>query len=561
MMTIDAASSPAIATGDQTEERPEGARRTRAALWLTAAAVISLLLPIYRVSRLALGEAARLEGQAARLAATVTAKANDPAIAALQQELSAARTISESLQGVRQAVAVRYVDWAAVLGAVGQYDPAHLALTSLAQEGTRLKVQGTASDDTAVVAYVDRLEASGLFIRVSVESIESVGGTPLPAVALRTPSPAPAATSTPQPSARPTSPALLGDAYEPTDDVGSLMVPGATQVRTFHVPGDVDRARLVAKAGRTYRAYTDALQVGVDTTVTVHVGWMVLTNDDQRAGVLASEVIFTTPAGPDVEAIIEVTNRGVAGDQQHYSLVLAEIVPTPTPTGVPPTAAPPQATPASTATLVPTVAATPTFDLRDPFEPDDDPQVFIAVGEVQMRSFHPVDDVDRVLLAAQPGHVYRVTTFGLAPDVDTFLAVRANGTVYVNDDKTPGEAASEVSFEVLPGNVDPAIIEVTNRGRYGPAQWYRLALEELTPTVTPTPTEMPTSTPTPSPTLSAALSGPSNGQGYGRWFAVQPLARALHAARVQPAAIAYPEALALAEPRVRFVLILEIGAR
>ncbi len=548
MTTIRATRPPSLSSSEAAGTPDEGARHPRLALWLAAAAIFTLLLPIGRAARVARNEAARREAQAAGLAATVTAVAAAGADAAVQAPLAAARATGEAFAGVRQAMATRYVDWAAVLGAVGQYDPEHLALMSLAQEGMLLKVQGLADSDAAVVAYVDRVEASGLFRRVSLESIENTAGTPLPGLAATaSPSATPGPTATPPPSASPTPAAPAGDAYEATDGLGMLMVPGTSQARTFHAAGDVDRARFVAKSGRTYRVSTEGLQGGVDTVLTVRAGWMVLTNDDQHPGTLASEVILTVPAGADLDATIEVTNRGVAGDEQAYKLVLAEVTATPAPTGAPATALPPTATamPAES----PTPAATPTFDLRDAFEPDDAPQDHLSLGSAQMRSFYPAGDVDRALLAAEAGRTYRVFTHGLAPDVDTFLAVRANGTVYVNDNRAPGEVASEVTFEALPGYSDPVVIEVTNRGRFGPAQWYRLEVEEVTSaTLTP-----------PQNGASSAVGAPRAAWQRGRWFAVEPPARAWPAARQSGAGLAAVPAPGLTAPRVRFVLILEVA--
>jgi Tfp pilus assembly protein PilN len=520
-------------------ERPRGAAlgagRRVAAVWLVAAAIAALVLPITRASSLLSREAARSAGLADSLAATTTALADPSAeLSGLQEELAVARATASVLDGIGDAVASRHVDWPAVLLSVGAHDPERLAVTSLTQEGRLLKVQGEAVEDAAVVEYVDRLEASGLFARVSVQSIESFAGTPV-ATAQAT---ATSGATTPQAGAVPTVTAPPGDAFEAEDGVGSLIVPGAPQARTFHAAGDVDRARFTAKSGRTYRVRTEDLAASVDTALTVRLGWLVAANDDVAPGVLASEVVVSAPPGADQEAHVELTNRGVSGPGQSYRLVVEEVLASPTAT--PSVLAP-------TATDAPTPQPTPTFDLRDSLEPDDPPPP-IAVGASQLRSFYPDGDMDRALLAGQPGRTYRVYTHGLAPDVNTFLAVRVDGAVHLNDDARPGDLSSEVLVSVGEGGLGQVLIEVTNRGRSGPAQWYRLAVEDVTAQL------QPFSTPdgvAPKPTVAfpgARSMGPWDGQPTGRQWAARQAS--VERSGETPAL--------LLGSRVRFVLLLEL---
>ncbi len=140
----------------------------------------------------------------------------------------------------------------------------------------------------------------------------------------------------------------------------------------------------------------------------------------------------------------------------------------------------------------PTPIPTPTPDLRDAYEPDDNPKP-IAVGETQTHNFYPDSDedkVDKVEFLAKAGRSYRVFTSGLALGVDTSLKVSVGGATYTNDDRQPGDLSSEVVFQAG-GDVWP-LVEVTNRGQYGPDKWYQITVEEIVPTPTPTPTSTPT---------------------------------------------------------------------
>lgn len=531
------------AAGPQTRAGWAGARRRRAALWLATAAIAVLAVPLCRAAHVAREEAARVALVADGVAATITALAGGgQALASAQQELVAARATADALQPVGAAVSARQVDWPAVLAAIGGYPPESLAVTSLTQEARLLKLQGLATDDAAVVAYVHALERSGLFRRVSVQSIESVAATPAPtgSSAGRTP-----AARTPQA----TPPAAAGDTFEGEDAVGSLLVPGAPQARTFHADTDVDRARFVAKAGRTYRVYTADLAPGVDTVLAVRTGSLVQTSDDERPGILSSAVVVVVPGGADLEALVEVANRGISGPQQSYTLNLEEVTPTPTPTatGLPTATATPTATQTSTATASPTPTVTPTPCERDAYEPDEHAPAPITVGEVQPHTFNPAGDVDRLVFLGRPGRSYRVFTFGLAPEVVTYLRVRCGEALYYDGDRGLGER-SEVTFQLPAGGGGLAEIEVSNLGRYGPDKSYFIGLEEVGPQETPV----------------ASLDAPGGpaalASARGAGWALPPAdaARQVPLARVVARADPLPEAPTLEGARVRFALLLEL---
>ncbi len=226
-------------------------------------------------------------------------------------------------------------------------------------------------------------------------------------------------------------------------------------------------------------------------------GWA-YANDDEQPGMLTSSVLIHAPADRDAEALLEISNRGVYGPAQTYTVNVEEVLTTPTPSPAP--------------TLSPTPQPTPTFDLRDGHEPDDQSPTIIEPGESQTHSFYPDGDVDRLSFLAQGHKAYRVYTEGLAPDVDTFLYVRVGADSYVHDNVGENDPRSEVCIEIGDTENVTVIIEVSNRGRYGPAQWYRIAVEEIDPVPTCTPT--PTMTPVPgdavasSPTLTMPTGTP-----------------------------------------------------
>ena len=167
-----------------------------------------------------------------------------------------------------------------------------------------------------------------------------------------------------------------------------------------------------------------------------------------------------------------------------------------------PTRGTPQATSTPTATVKPTATVTVTPVFEDEYEVDDFRPVPITLGVPQERSFDPLYDVDRVKFLVKAGRYYRIATSDLSPGVDTYVSLDLGGTQYANDDKRPGQYASELVIRGRDEDLE-AFVRVSNRGQHGPNMRYELLVEEIVPTPTPTPSITPTPTPTevpPTPT-------------------------------------------------------------
>ena len=147
------------------------------------------------------------------------------------------------------------------------------------------------------------------------------------------------------------------------------------------------------------------------------------------------------------------------------------------------TIAPASVIPTNTPSLTPTPTTTPS--LRDIFEPDEVVEQNYYLGQFQVHTFYPENDVDRVFFLAKAGRYYRIATQALGPGVDTVLTVNAGGMVLTNDDAKPGSLYSEIILPALPVDTT-ATVTIANRGMYGIAQVYTLIIEEILPTITPT---------------------------------------------------------------------------
>ena len=498
------------------EAQPRKSPRGTIILWLVAASWIILLIPLYLFSTTVRGEVVRQEANLQAVSESLaTVNAPAPELQELTDELARVQGAASDIEAAYSILAASHTNWPAVMAAIGSYNPSQLALTSIAQSGNRITLNGRAIDDTAVIAYSQALEQSGLFSRVIVQSVMLIA-TPFASPTSATVAPSgtpltPTATVTPTATLTPTPNPV--DAYEVDDFTPKPIFLGQAQSHNFYPVYDVDRVKFLAKARRYYRVSTADLAPGVDTFLTVIVGSNTYINDDREPGALSSEVTFLV-GGSDVETIVKVTNRGEYGPDSYYQITVEEIVPTPTPTpSVTPT---PSATPTPTPTGIPTPSATPTNtptptpDLRDEYEPDDTTPKPIALDVTQKHNFFPDNDVDKVEFLAKVGRYYRVFTSGLEPGVDTVLTVVVGGNTYINDDREngpPGDLSSEIVFQAGTTDVN-ALVSVTNRRQYGPDQWYQVTVEEITPPPTLTPTSTPTPTPTETPTPASSSSRP-----------------------------------------------------
>ncbi len=470
--------------------RRRGVSRTTIALWVVVVGLAAFFVPLNMIASGVRNDAVRINGDIQLIQKSLTAVPTPaPEVQKLMTAVAQVEGPAKEVKDAQATITAGRTDWRSVMSAIGNYDSNQLTLTALNQNGNQIILNGRAASDSAVTTYVRALESSSLFSRVVVQSIKVIGtptttitGTVLPPLVATLTSTA-AITTTVFPA--------TGDVYEIDDFSPKDIILNQPQRHSFFPVYDVDKVKFLAKAGRSYRIRTFDLTPGVDTFLSVNVGGVVYSNDDDQPGDLASEVDFQAASGSDVQAIATVTNRGQYGPDKGYSIVVEETIPTATPTPGP------TATP--TNTPAPPNTFTPTPDLRDKYEPDDTNPQPIAIGETQGHSFYPNGDVDKVKFLAKAGRFYQVSTSDLALGVDTVLDVNVGGTVYTSDDRQPGDLSSEVKFQVPPGSDLQVIVTVTNKGQYGPDKTYNLTAKEIVPTsVPPTP---PTATPTATPNL------------------------------------------------------------
>jgi Tfp pilus assembly protein PilN len=159
---------------DPSLEQLRRLRRT-VILQIAALGLAALALPLYLVFTQLRDEAAQAATELASVQARMEAlNAPSPEVEALTAKVTEIDALTAALEAARPPAGV---PWPAVIAAINAYDRSQIELTSLTQTDNRLVLEGRATDNPAVMAYVQQLAASPLFVSVEVQSIKMAART------------------------------------------------------------------------------------------------------------------------------------------------------------------------------------------------------------------------------------------------------------------------------------------------------------------------------------------------------------------------------------------------
>ena len=303
------------------------------------------------------------------------------------------------------------------------------------------------------------------------------------------------------------------DAYEPNNSFAeaySVGVGASACNATFWPAGDVDYFSFFAKGGDTYRVFTDDLDPGIDTVLTLYntAGEEIARNDDVgEIGTVRSLLQFTAPTTGIYYAYITNKDPSDPTGKTYCFKTMQVSPPTPTPSQTP-------------------MPGADDCEYNSTLET----ACIIAKDIVYSLNFIPVygslQDTDYFWLWMKPGLYYTCETLNLSPYADTNMIFKdQNGNDFVpqlgNDDKEEGDYGSKLSIlapytgylSIVVGPVNPPPYEESDLHTYE-----LLCIEEaMTPTPTPTATTLyipptagggtgggtvPTATPTATPSES-----------------------------------------------------------
>ena len=479
--------SPDVVDLNNLPEQPRSRKPSQRTiiLGLVVISFAAFFIPLYFVSVSIRSENTRLESDLQFIqGALAEGYTPAPDIQDLTDALAQIQGAASEIEGARNAIEADHTNWAAVMAAIGNYNPSQLTLTSLSQADSRIILNGRALDDSVVVAYAQDLEESGLFSRVVVQSLKTIAtpfATPTSVDVEATGVPlTPTATITPTVTPTPTPKA--SDEYEVDDFEPKIIFLGHSQSHNFYPVYDVDKVEFLAKAGRYYRVFTSDLAPGVDTFLSISVGGTTYTNDDREPGDLNSEVVFQVGAGHDADVIVKITNRGQYAPDKWYQIAVEETIPTPTP--VPTDTPVPTPTPIPTSTAIPADTPIPT-PCTDEFEVDDtwrQAKLITVTEGRQTRNFHTPGDEDYVKFVGEQTYTYTIKTLNVNTYNDTTLTLYdTNGTSqldYNDDDLVDPNNAPFSRIDWYCATAGTYYIRVAHHALYGGCgEEYRYELE------------------------------------------------------------------------------------
>jgi len=172
---------------------PRRSRVGRLILWLIVLSLGVLFVPLYllatAIDETNAGLQHDISTQQAWLDAGPPASLNEQT---LQATLSAALAQLSALEPVRARLESSRIDWPEVAASLSNYHDDYMIVLGLTQADRLLTLRGRAWNEQTVLDYARRLEESGYFAMVTVQSL-AANVVPTAAPARGTPTPAPAA--------------------------------------------------------------------------------------------------------------------------------------------------------------------------------------------------------------------------------------------------------------------------------------------------------------------------------------------------------------------------------
>jgi Tfp pilus assembly protein PilN len=150
--------------------------RTLVVLWLIVLALGVVFIPLMLISGWVRNDVARLEteilGVRSAISSTTTLSSD---VIKLQTDIAAVNQLATTIQS---ATVPSGVNWPLVMGAISQYDPAAIEITSLTESTDKIQLAGLAANNDAVVRYQQSLLDSGVFKDVVVLSMSALPPPP-----------------------------------------------------------------------------------------------------------------------------------------------------------------------------------------------------------------------------------------------------------------------------------------------------------------------------------------------------------------------------------------------
>jgi hypothetical protein len=159
-----------VQEGEGENEAPSGG--SKLVIWLVICGLAVLFLPIYVISTTVKSTNDKLSTELDSIQATLSAT---PPVDPMQQTLSAQyldlQRQSKAVGSIRSTLMASHINWPTIMAAIGAYDTDQMAVNTVDQMATGIRISGRAKQEIVAMSYADMLRDTGLFDTVAVESI------------------------------------------------------------------------------------------------------------------------------------------------------------------------------------------------------------------------------------------------------------------------------------------------------------------------------------------------------------------------------------------------------
>lgn len=168
---------------DEQEAPPPSKRPASAlALWLLGLTMLFLFGVNFLMYSTIKEGRAPLEQQLADIKATLEATAApDAAVEAARSQVMEVLNVNSQLASIYDSLTSHYIDWPALIRVLSDFDISQMHIDRLVQQDKLITIMGEGIDELQVMTYANVLRDSGFFTRVTIQTLNIVAPTPLPA--------------------------------------------------------------------------------------------------------------------------------------------------------------------------------------------------------------------------------------------------------------------------------------------------------------------------------------------------------------------------------------------
>lgn len=152
------------------------------ALWLLGLTMLFLFGVNFLMYSTIRDGRAPLEQQLKDIKATLDATAPpDAALEAARSQVMEIINVNSELASIYDALTTHYINWPALIHVLSDFQISQMHIDRLVQQDKIITIMGEGIDELQVMTYANVLRDSGFFTRVTIQTLNIVSPTPVPA--------------------------------------------------------------------------------------------------------------------------------------------------------------------------------------------------------------------------------------------------------------------------------------------------------------------------------------------------------------------------------------------